>query len=109
MNVFIVWDLQAAAPELTADQLKKIAADEIQKIMNSPFKEEHFEIYDKPDRIWETLEARDVLLVRSEWVMEQAHAGRVLDRRQDLQLSQPEAFMEVSELKLLAEKGPKSE
>ena len=106
MNVFIVWDLQAAAPELTADQLKKIAADEIHKIMSSPFDEKHFEIYDKPDCIWKTLEARDVLLVRSDWVMEQANAGRVLPRRQDLL---PEAFMEVSELKLLAEKSPKSE
>ena len=76
--------------------------------MSSPFDEKDFEIYDKPDLIWATLESQDVAVVRSKWVIEQAHDAQVLQlpRRQDLL---PEAFMPTSELKLLAKNGPRSE
>ena len=99
-------EFQAAEPD-TVEKLKQIAVEQIDEFMKSHASaaqiEESFAMYDTPDCIWKTLESEDVRLVRSDWVMEQGRAGRVLSRRQELS---EQAFMKVSDLISLAKAAP---
>ena len=60
--------------------------------------DEHVEEYTRPDSIWAALESRDVLLVRSSWMIMRSKEGRPLPRRQELP---PEAFISLEELQAM--------